>query len=87
MRYTVDDNRREACLLHQSKYVGWRDGSEVKSPDCTPRDPEFNSQQPLGGSQPSVNMWDSQTDCSLTSTVFDIHIPFHGMKIHRSNIA
>jgi hypothetical protein len=26
----------------------------VKSTDCSPRGPEFNSQQPLGGSQPSV---------------------------------
>jgi hypothetical protein len=29
-------------------------GSEVKSTDCSSRDPEFNSQQPHGGSQPSV---------------------------------
>jgi hypothetical protein len=33
---------------------GWRDGSGVKSPDCSSRGPEFNSQQPHGGSQPSV---------------------------------
>jgi len=26
----------------------------VKSTDCSSRGPEFNSQQPLGGSQPSV---------------------------------
>jgi hypothetical protein len=26
----------------------------VKSIDCSSRDPEFNSQQPHGGSQPSV---------------------------------
>jgi hypothetical protein len=32
---------------------GWRDGS-VKSTDCFSRDPEFNSQQLRGGSQPSV---------------------------------
>jgi hypothetical protein len=29
---------------------GWRDGSS----DCSSRDPEFNSQKPHGGSQPSV---------------------------------
>ena len=34
---------------------GWRDGSAVKSTDCSSRGPEFNSQQPHGGSQPSVN--------------------------------
>jgi hypothetical protein len=33
---------------------GWRDGSEVKSTDCSSRGLEFNSQQPHGGSQPSV---------------------------------
>jgi hypothetical protein len=32
--------------------VGWRDGSVVKSTDCSSRGPEFNSQQPLDGSQP-----------------------------------
>jgi hypothetical protein len=32
----------------------WRDGSEVKSTDCSSRGPEFNSQQPHDGSQPSV---------------------------------
>jgi hypothetical protein len=29
-------------------------GSVVKSTDCSSRGPEFNSQQPHGGSQPSV---------------------------------
>jgi hypothetical protein len=33
---------------------GWRGGSEVKSTDCSSRGPEFNSQQPHGGSLPSV---------------------------------
>jgi hypothetical protein len=33
---------------------GCRDGSAVKSTDCSSRGPEFNSQQPHGGSQPSV---------------------------------
>ena len=38
---------------------GWRDGSEVKNTDCSSRGPEFrgpefNSQQPHGGSQPSI---------------------------------
>ena len=34
--------------------LGWRDGSAVKSAGCSSRGPEFNSQQPHGGSQPSV---------------------------------
>jgi hypothetical protein len=38
----------------QEHVLGWRDGSEVKITDCSSRGPEFNSQQPHGGSQPSV---------------------------------
>ena len=34
--------------------LGWRDGSVVESTDCSPRGPEFNSQQPNAGSPPSV---------------------------------
>jgi hypothetical protein len=33
---------------------GWRDGSAVKSTDCSFKGPEFKSQQPHGGSKPSV---------------------------------
>jgi hypothetical protein len=33
---------------------GWRYGSAVKSIGCSSTGPEFNSQQPHGGSQPSV---------------------------------
>ena len=33
---------------------GWRDGSEVKNIVCSSKCPEFNSQKPHGGSQPSV---------------------------------
>jgi hypothetical protein len=32
----------------------WRDGSVVKSTDCSSGGPEFNSQQPHGSPQPSV---------------------------------
>jgi hypothetical protein len=48
-------------FMHQKQYPAtkisfksWRDGSEVKSTDCSSRGPEFNSQQPHGGSQPSA---------------------------------
>jgi hypothetical protein len=34
--------------------MGWKDDSVVKSTDCSSRSPKFNSQQPHGGSQPSV---------------------------------
>jgi hypothetical protein len=33
---------------------GWRDGSVVKSTDCSSKGPEFKFQQPHGGSKPSV---------------------------------
>ena len=36
---------------------GWRDGSVVKSTNCSSRGPQFNSQQPHGGSQPQ--QWES----------------------------
>jgi hypothetical protein len=32
----------------------WRDGSVVKSADCSSEGPKFKSQQPPGGSQPSI---------------------------------
>ena len=38
----------------KNKGWGWRDGSELKSTDCSSRSLEFNSQQPHGGSGPSV---------------------------------
>lgn len=34
--------------------LGWRDGSAVKSTKCSSEGPEFQSQQPHDGSQPSV---------------------------------
>jgi hypothetical protein len=37
-------------FLERSTFGGWRDGSVVKSTDCSSRGPEFNSQQPHGGS-------------------------------------
>jgi hypothetical protein len=44
------------CLITETKsnQEGWRDGSAVKSTDCSSRGSEFKSQQPHGGSQPSV---------------------------------
>jgi hypothetical protein len=51
----VEVRRQLFSLFIENRYFqGWRDGSVVKSIDCFARDPEFNSQQPHGGSQPSV---------------------------------
>jgi hypothetical protein len=38
---------------------GWRNGSAVKSTDCSSKGPEFKSQQPHDGSQPSVKRSDT----------------------------
>jgi len=43
-----------AGMTNRSHILGWRGDSVVKSTDCSFRGPEFNSQQPHGGSQPSV---------------------------------
>jgi hypothetical protein len=42
---------------------GWRDGSTVKGTDCSFKGPEFNSQQPHDGSQPSVMRSDALFWC------------------------
>jgi hypothetical protein len=39
----------------------WRDGSAVKSTDCSSRGPEFKSQKPRGGSQSSVQLQPTHT--------------------------
>jgi hypothetical protein len=43
----------------KNEFMGWRDGSVVKSTDCSSEGPEFKSQQPHGGSQPSVTRSDA----------------------------
>ena len=48
------ETKQELMLLLRSLKGSWRDGSAVKSIDCSSRGPEFNSQQPHGGSQPFV---------------------------------
>ena len=48
----IDDN--DSRNYTEMQLPGWRDGSAVKSIDCSARGPEFNFQQPRGGSQPSV---------------------------------
>jgi hypothetical protein len=46
------DRREEKKKEIESIYMDWRDASVVKSTDCSSKGPEFNSQQPHGGSQP-----------------------------------
>jgi hypothetical protein len=40
-----------AWYINNINVEGWKDGSLVRSTDCSSRGPEFNSQQPHGGSQ------------------------------------
>jgi hypothetical protein len=49
-------SHRSPILMYLLKRIceGWRDGSVLKSTDYSSRGPEFNSQQPHGGSQPTV---------------------------------
>ena len=44
----------KSTWVRQDYVSGWRDGSAGQSTDCSFRGPEFNSQQPHGGSQPSA---------------------------------
>jgi hypothetical protein len=57
-----EQNRLEpipTCKLKKKIHMGWQDGSVVKSADCSSKGPEFKSQQPHGGSQPSVMKFDA----------------------------
>ena len=56
-----------AARAEESRDQDWRDGSAVKSTDCFSRGSEFNSQQPHGGSQPSVMGSDALSDVSEDS--------------------
>jgi len=50
-------------LIVKSMLPGLRYGSVVKSTDCSSRGPEFKSQKPHGGSQPSVMRSDALFWC------------------------
>jgi hypothetical protein len=52
---------------------GLRDGSAVKSTDCSSEGPEFKSQQPHGGSQPSVMSLQPSSGVSEAATVYLKH--------------
>jgi hypothetical protein len=43
---------------------GWRDGSAVRTTESSSEGPEFKSQQPHGGSQPSIKRSDAFFWCS-----------------------
>jgi hypothetical protein len=57
----------EGCK--RERFRGWRDGSAVKSTDCSSRGPEFKSQQLHGGSQPFVMRSDALFWCVSDSTL------------------
>jgi len=50
----IDVEGLEISEIKKLVNMGWRDGSAVKSTDCSSRGPEFKSQKPHGSSQSSV---------------------------------
>ena len=50
----IGEAGRGTGTVLETEFRGWRDGSAVESTDCSTEGPEFKSQQPHGGSQPSV---------------------------------
>jgi hypothetical protein len=64
LKWTAGILTMEIGITHQrTTSKGWRDGSEVKSTDCSSTGPEFNSQQPHITSQPSVMGSDALSWC------------------------
>ena len=55
--------KSKSIAVRKEEEGGWKDGSAVKSTDCSSRGPEFKSQQPHGGSQPSVMRSDALFWC------------------------
>jgi hypothetical protein len=54
---TTDSNQcqiKKLSLTPEQVFRVWRDSSAVKRTNCSSEGPKFNSQQPHGGSQPSV---------------------------------
>jgi hypothetical protein len=49
------------CIRKQAE--GWQNGSAGKNTDCSSEGPEFNSQQPHGGSQPPIMRSDTHFWC------------------------
>jgi hypothetical protein len=54
----------------RKKILGWRDGLVAKSTDCSSRSPEFDSQQPHVGSQPSIYNQCPLLVCLKIATVY-----------------
>jgi hypothetical protein len=44
------------AVVSMTTGLGWLDGSVGKSNDCSTEGPKFKSEQPHGGSQPSVQL-------------------------------
>jgi hypothetical protein len=54
---------RDQAYSNKRNAKGWRDGSAVKSTDCSSGGSAFKSQQPHGGSQPSIRRSDDLLWC------------------------
>jgi hypothetical protein len=61
----LGERKRKGKMLRLKYNIrGWRDGSAVKSTDCSSEGPEFKSQKPHGGLQPSVMRADALFWCA-----------------------
>jgi hypothetical protein len=68
---TSDLHKALIIFFKKSSFQDWRNGLVVKIIDCSSRGPEFNSQQPHGGSQPSVMRSDALSGfCLKTVEVY-----------------
>jgi hypothetical protein len=70
LKLTDDAASAASHFLRWSSSEDWRDGSEVKSTDCSFKGPGFASQHPHGGSQLSVTPvpWALMTSSGFPST-------------------
>jgi hypothetical protein len=70
LRKLIETNSK---LFSTIKIRGWRDGSAVKSTDCSSEGAEFKSQQLHGGSRPPIMRYDALFWCMKTAIVY-LHI-------------
>jgi hypothetical protein len=60
---STDSIKKKKKKKKKKRYGDWRNGSVVKNTDCSSEGSEFKSQQPHGGSQPSIMRSDTLLWC------------------------
>jgi hypothetical protein len=73
----ISGNHKQLATKVKQHFRIWDSAGEMaqwlRAPNCSSKGPEFKSQQPHGGSQPSVTRSDSLFWCLKTATVY-LHI-------------